>query len=140
LANFAKLEIPVDVDHRLVIPACGRAVLMAGILAIAIPLAAQRVAGPPPPARPVPDVTLNDLERIRPSPAPAELIPFICEYGAGADTLIVLERGAKLFVIRGADELPISTASFVRDSAGHSWMLRLGAKQFSRRPVGTDEG
>ena len=62
------------------------------------------------------------------------------EYGAGADTIIVLERGGQLFVMRDVAESQIAITSFIKDSAGRPIALQIGAQRFPRRSVGTEEG
>jgi D-alanyl-D-alanine dipeptidase len=73
-------------------------------------------------------------------PASAELAALVGEYGSGADTIIVLERGGQLFVIHHATEVQITAKSFTRDSVGQPVALQLDAQRFPRRSVGTDEG
>ena len=129
------------VNRRLAIPACGRVALLAGFLAISLPIYAQRPASPLPTARSAaPNLTLNDPSRIRPPPATAEHAALVGEYGAGADTIIVLERGGRLFVIHHAVEVQIAVTAFARDSAGRPVALQLDARRFPRRSVGTEEG
>ena len=116
-------------------------VLLAGFLTISLSLYAQRPASPLPNARAVaPNLTPNDPSRIRPLPATAALAALVGEYGAGADTIIVLERGGRIFALRNATEIPIAVTSFARDSAGRPIALQLDAQRFPRRSVGTEEG
>ena len=129
------------VNRRLARPACGWVALLAGFLAINPPLCAQRPASPLPNARSAaPNLTLNDPSRIRPLPATAEHAALVGEYGAGADTIIVLERGGQLFVIHHAAEAQIAVTAFARDSDGRPVALQLDAQRFPRRSVGTEEG
>ena len=140
-ASVAEPVTTQAVSRRLAIPACGLVVLLAGFLTISLSLYAQRPASPLPNARAVaPNLTPNDPSRIRPLPATAALAALVGEYGAGADTIIVLERGGRIFALRNATEIPIAVTSFARDSAGRPIALQLDAQRFPRRSVGTEEG
>lgn len=140
-ASVAEPVTTQVVSRRLAIPACGWVVLLAGFLTISLSLYAQRPASPLPNARAVaPNLTPNDPSRIRPLPATAALAALVGEYGAGADTIIVLERGGRIFALRNATEIPIAVTSFARDSAGRPIALQLDAQRFPRRSVGTEEG
>ncbi len=140
-ASVAEPVTSQVVSRRLVIPACGWVLLLAGFLTISLPLDAQRPANPLPNARAAaPQLTLDDPSRIRPLPATAELAALVGEYGAGADTIIVLERGGRLFAMHYPAEVQIAVSSFARDSAGRPIALQLDTQRFPRRSVGTAEG
>jgi len=117
-----------------------RAAFAVGVAAL--PLAAQRSL----PRTAHPDsgrreaLALDDVARRRPRPAARDLASLIGEYGGGADTVIVLERGGRLFALDHGHEQPLAAAAFARDARGHGRALRLGTRTLARLALGTDEG
>jgi D-alanyl-D-alanine dipeptidase len=108
------------------------------------PLAAQRTLAPrpavrPDSARPEP-LALDDVARRRPRPASREIAALVGEYGAAADTVIILERGGHLFALEHGLERTVTARAFERDSTGRGRLLRLDSRTLPRRPLGTDEG
>ncbi|MBI1809833.1 MAG: M15 family metallopeptidase [Gemmatimonadetes bacterium] len=108
------------------------------------PLVAQRTLpsrpiARPDSARPQP-LALDDVARRRPRPAPREVAALVGEYGAAADTVVVLERGGRLFGLERGREQPLTARAFERDSSGRGRTLHLGSRSLPRRPLGTDEG
>lgn len=117
-----------------------RAAFAVGVAAL--PLAAQR----PLPRTAHPDsgrreaLALDDPARWRPHPAARDLASLVGEYGGGADTVIVLERGGRLFAIGRGPAQPVTAAAFTRDPGGRGRALQLGTRTLARFALGTDEG
>jgi D-alanyl-D-alanine dipeptidase len=107
-------------------------------------LGAQTRLVPPPAARPDSGVgqalTLDDATHRRPRAATTALASLVGEYGDTADTLIVFERGGRLFAIERGQERAVSLGAFTRDSSGRGRTLRIAERMFARRALGTDEG
>ena len=75
----------------------------------------------------------------RPRPAPAALARLVGEYGDNGDTIIVLERGGRLYAHTGKRETGLTVSQFDFLSGGPP-SLRLGTVAYPRVAVGTDEG
>jgi D-alanyl-D-alanine dipeptidase len=114
--------------------------ILVAILFIAAPhaLAAQRSTVRPDST--AAGVVLSDPARIKPKPAPPSIAALVGEYGAGKDTILVGERDGRLFALTTTREVPVTPAMFTTAGAGASPSLRLGARTFPRRAVGTEEG
>ena len=78
--------------------------------------------------------------RAAPPPPTAALARLIGEYAAGTDTLVVFERGQRVFAHAGGRELALGDRQFERDAAGRGARVHVGAATYSRIAVGTDEG
>lgn len=78
--------------------------------------------------------------QIPPSPPTAAAASAIGEYASGKDTLIVFERGQRLFAHRGARDVPLQPSQLERGSSGRAVRVRLGTESFARIAVGTEEG
>jgi hypothetical protein len=87
-----------------------------------------------------PSVVIDDPARLKPKPPPPSIAALVGEYGQGKDTILVGERNGALFAIEGAREIPLTAANFGTRGSARAPALRLGARRFPRRAVGTEEG
>ena len=77
----------------------------------------------------------------KPPAAPARWRPLLGEYVLNDETVIVLEKERKLYALsRKTDLIPVTEASFTRDSRGRATELKLRDLTYKRRPLGPEEG
>jgi D-alanyl-D-alanine dipeptidase len=82
----------------------------------------------------------QDPARPKPRSVSAEIAGFIGEYGVDGDTVLVLERGGRLFALAGGHETALTRSDFTQSGAGRALSLRIGARTLPRRAVATEEG
>jgi D-alanyl-D-alanine dipeptidase len=83
---------------------------------------------------------VSDAARLKPRAAAPQLAALVGEYGSEGDTVIVFERGGRLFALVGKRESPVSVTQFSHGRAGRPRSLVIGTRTLPRRPVGTEEG
>ncbi|HVT37881.1 MAG TPA: M15 family metallopeptidase [Gemmatimonadaceae bacterium] len=76
----------------------------------------------------------------KPRPVSVAFAGLIGEYGAEGDTVLVLERGGRLFALSAGPETALVRSHFAQSGVGRPPSLRIGGRTLPRRAVGTEEG